>query len=136
MDDRIDFMAAKDFLENSFITDIALDTYPPNDGFPMPRLQVVEDDGFDSPFQKPLYDMTTNITGSSGYQNLPHLGFSCEFKGYIFFHCNALTFFLSTRSALEFPDFFGDSLVPERNVLENWHDGRSHLEYWNNGILE
>jgi hypothetical protein len=29
-----------------------------------------------------------------------------------------------------------ETVVPERNLFENWNDGMSHLEYWNNGILE
>jgi len=36
----------------------------------------------------------------------------------------------------QFPEFLEKTVVAERSLLEKWNGGVSHLEYWNNGILE
>jgi hypothetical protein len=36
---------------------------------------------------------------------------------------------------LKFPEFMRNIVVAERNLLKNWNCGRSHLEYWNNGMM-
>jgi hypothetical protein len=73
MDDRINSMIGKDSSEHTFIAYITLDKRSTDDGFPMSRLQVVEDNSIHPSVQEAFHDMATDIAGSSGYQNLAHL---------------------------------------------------------------
>jgi hypothetical protein len=41
-------------------------------------------------------------------------------------------------ASVQDPNFltFKHAIVPEPNLLKNWNDGISHLEYWSIGIME